>query len=278
MDTDARLRRQIRYGHAAVETVTVCASLLKCDGSEKAAVYAVTLHATITELFAGCLVLAEANRPAGVPILLRPIFEALVDLHNLLRDGDYYERMDAANLEQMLKLLEQAPTNPLIAGLADLHDVERYRREFAAELDELRAAKRGPLDFASRCIRAEREDQYRTLYGLYCLDSHNNVAALAERHIEHRPDGAVSAVSFFVGHDPAMTQCRMDLAAGFFVEAAGMIHAAFKTNAPGIAALEAQYAAEHALVVADVKARWTARKTEGEDRAHPSESRAAGEV
>lgn len=242
----------VRFWLAAVETVTRCASQLRGDASETAAVYAVSLHATVTEIFAGCLALANADRPAGIPILVRAIYEAFVDLDNLLRDANYYKYMEAANLKAILKLLEQGQTNPLFAGLNDLHNVEGYRKEYSAELSALKDDGFEPLKFLSRCKRVNREDEYRTIYAVYCLDAHNNLAALADRHIEHDQDGSVSVVSFFVGDDAVMTLRRLDLAANLFVDAAVMIHEAFSTGSAEITSLRTQQAAAHAAIVAEL--------------------------
>ena len=48
------------------------------------------------ELYSGCIVLAEADRVAGIPIILRTMYEALVDLDNLLADPGYVENMESA--------------------------------------------------------------------------------------------------------------------------------------------------------------------------------------
>jgi hypothetical protein len=49
-----------------------------------------------------------------------------------------------------------------------------------------------------------RLDEYESLYGLFCLDTHNNGAALADRHLSEMPDGVVQ-ISFFGECDQDLT-------------------------------------------------------------------------
>lgn len=121
-DGDTFLREHIANGTSAVRTVLESATTLRIDPSNSTHLHAVTLHATITELFGACLVLAEDRDHAiGIPILLRSMQEALVDLDNLVHDAGYIENIEAANLKQLLKLLDSAKTNPLLAGLLEGH-------------------------------------------------------------------------------------------------------------------------------------------------------------
>jgi hypothetical protein len=50
------------------------------------------------------------------------MYETMVDLNNLVTDKDYHQHMEAANLVQMISLLNQS-SNPLLAGLDQQHDV-----------------------------------------------------------------------------------------------------------------------------------------------------------
>jgi hypothetical protein len=87
---------------------------------EQPNVLALGLYATIMEVGAGALTLAQAQRYAGLPMLLRSIYEAHLDLQNLLRDADYASNMEAADAEQQLRLMVEARTNPFLVGASDL--------------------------------------------------------------------------------------------------------------------------------------------------------------
>ena len=87
------------------------------------------------------------------------------------------------------------------------------------------------------------------MYPLLCLDAHNNFSALAERHMDERPDGQ-RTVSFF--KLPAVTTLRnrLDAVIGTTINSAIAIHSAFKTGSTAFTPL----AAERASILAELKA------------------------
>ena len=153
--------------------------LMDNDG-ERPHILAFGLYATILELASGALSLAQLQRYAGLPVLLRSIYEAHLDLQNLLRDADYSLNMEAADAEEQLKLVIEAETNKFLAGTSfnAKSELDRLR----ARLAELRALGRRPLTIKQRAILVGRQEQYASSYRLLCLDGHNNTSALADRH------------------------------------------------------------------------------------------------
>ena len=105
---------------------------------------AIALHCTNIELFLACVLLALYGEPTPVPIILRSMYEALVDLDNLLRDATYVDRIESANLTQMLKFED---TGAMSKNEADA---------FKARLGEFVAKKRGPMDLRARCEKVGR--------------------------------------------------------------------------------------------------------------------------
>lgn len=141
--------------------------------------------------------------------------------------------------------------------LIQVTDIERYRTELAqgipdsirqafitrllkakydelsAKLADLKCRGKGPLKISERCKRAGRRDEYESLYGLFCIDTHGNTPALAERHISEKADGGL-LVSFFGQYDPWVVIRRLDLGLGFLLGSARDIHGAFEVPAPQI--------------------------------------------
>jgi len=220
---------QLAFGERALSTVIDAMRLVRFDSTKRPHVYAVTLHATIVQLCGGCLALARTEHTAGVGVLLRSMFEGLVDLDNLVRDQNYFERMDAANLEQYLKLLRDSPTNPLLSGLDKKHDLPRIIGEYQAQLDELRSRKRGQKDLRQRCVDVERGDEYQSIYLLYCLDAHNNVGALIDRHISSGESEMLRVTIAGEESESALAR-RLHFAIGWMLQSATMIHGAHRTK------------------------------------------------
>jgi len=220
---------QIAFGERALSIVLDAMRLVRFDSAKRPHIYAVTLHATIVQLCSGCLTVAKTKCTAGVPVLLRSMFEALVDLDNLVHDQNFFERMDAANLEQYLKLLRDSPTNPLLSGLDKKHDLPRIIGEYQAQLDELRSRKRGQKDLRQRCIDVDRGDEYQSIYLLYCLDAHNNVGALIDRHI--RSDESETLQVTIAGDESPLSLARkLHFAVGWMLQSATLIHGAYRTR------------------------------------------------
>ncbi len=237
---DPEAAKQIEFGDRALSDVVNAMPMIRFDIDNLAHVYAVSLHASIVQLCGGCLALAKTEHSAGVPILLRSLYEAVVDLDNLVRDPDYRERMEAANLVQFLKVLEASPSNPLLAGLAERHDLVALKTELSSQLEDLHSRRRGQMDFRARCEAVSRGNEYKSIYLLLCLDAHNNVTSLFDRHLSGRESGQVE-VSVFGDGNPVGLATRVSMGVGWMLQSAEFVHGAFHTGYAGIAQLQKQH-------------------------------------
>lgn len=227
------LQARITVADIAIPAVLEAAAKIRHDQSD-AHIHALALHGTITELVSACVLLAKFGEPSAIPILLRSIYEALVELDNLVRDAGYVEHIQAANYKQTIRIMKSGPLQK------DFKDGRKTDYDqFVAQLAALEAKGKGPLTIRERCERVGRLDQYESLYGLFCLDTHNNGAALADRHLSELPDGTVQ-ISFFGEYDEEVVARRLDLGLGFLLESAQMIHGAFKVPAEHLDELAAR--------------------------------------
>lgn len=226
---DPVLRARAEAASAAVLVVIDAARQLRHD--TLAQMHAIALHGTIIELFSACVLLAQWGEPTGIAILLRSEYEALVDLDNLVRDAGYVERMEAANIAQTLKIMKGGP-------LRQEFEVERKADfdELVAQLAALKKKKKTPLSVRDRCDAVGRLGEYEGIYGMFCLDTHNNASALAERHLSEHKDGT-PLISFFGPYNPQSVAMRLDFGLQWLFESADMIHSAFRVPAPQVAEL-----------------------------------------
>lgn len=236
---------RLTFGDRALRAVIESMPLIEFDGSNHPQLYAATLHASIVQLCGGCLALARTDHTAGIPVLLRSMFEALVDLDNLVSDAKYHERMDAANLNQFLKVLRDCS---VLADLRHRPDVISASQLWQAQLVGLHARKRGAKDIRARCIDVGREDEYTGIYSLLCMDAHNNVAALIERHVSEGESQRLQ-VDLFGDGNPLGLANRVWLAAGWMLRSAEFTHGAFKT---GFSVAELQQECESFRIVAEL--------------------------
>ncbi|MDN3511361.1 MAG: DUF5677 domain-containing protein [Candidatus Jettenia sp. CY-1] len=149
--------------------------------------FSVCLYARLLELATACKVLLEKNAMVGIPILLRSMFEADIDLTNLMKCPDYYKRMYASFLKEKLRLTKEAASsrpNPFLTEIREDRNPKKDLCETQAELDQLIAENNGPIDIRHRAEFASKLDGYLSNYKSLCLDTHNNINSLEEWHIK----------------------------------------------------------------------------------------------
>lgn len=219
------LQTAVDRGSQALGLVLDAVSKIVHDQSDPQ-IYAMAIYASVVELYSACIGLARLGEPTAIPVILRSMYEAHVDLDNLLHDAGYVEHLTAANLKQTLKIMKSGPLQ---------QELQQGRKvdfdAFTTQLAALKAKGKGPLDVWERCKLADRTDEYESLYALFCLDGHNNGSALADRHLSERADGNV-VISIFGDYEPAIIARRLDFGLKFLLESAGMVHGAFKVPAP----------------------------------------------
>lgn len=147
----------------------------------------VCLYARLLELATACKALIENKALVGIPVLLRSMFEADIDLTNLMKIPAYYKRMNASFLKEKLRLTKEAASSrpsPFLDAVRQNRDPKKDLLETQAELDRLTAEKNGPINIRCRAEFAGKLDEYLTNYSILCLDTHNNIRSLEEWHIE----------------------------------------------------------------------------------------------
>ncbi len=149
--------------------------------------YSVCLYARLLELATACKALLEKNAMVGIPILLRSMFEADIDLTNLMKCSDYYKRMYASFLQAKIRLTKEAASsrpNPFLAEIRANRNHKKDLCETQAELDKLIAEKNGPINIRCCAEFAGKLDEYLSNYNSLCLDTHNNIRSLEEWYIQ----------------------------------------------------------------------------------------------
>lgn len=160
----------------------------------------ICVYATILELSRAELALLDTGNSVAFSPLLRSIFESYADLRALLEDVNYLKRMHATLIREKLRLVDIAErlgnTRPdLLAGLETV-DVQRDRAEFQRQLNEYADQGHRALSNAARFDAGRVEPGHEILYWLLCLEGHNNIASLEERHVEKSESGSYEVTMF----------------------------------------------------------------------------------
>jgi hypothetical protein len=240
-DLDPELRACIEQANAAMHVVADAAGRLPQPQEEsERQILALGLYGTIIEHYSACLLLGLFSEPRAIPIILRSEYEALVDLDNLAQDRSYHCRIEHANIVQTLKIMSGGPLRK---------DFQQGRRETYAELSarqaELEFEGKASLSIKKRCKTVDRLNEYEGIYGLLCLDTHNNASALAERHLSEREDGT-PIISIFGPYDPERVRMRLNFGLQWLFQAAHIIHSIFGVPAPEIRELAERFERERA--------------------------------
>jgi hypothetical protein len=85
---DPELRARAESASDVVPVVLAAAARLPQPREDSMAqVYALGLYGSVIEQFSACVLLAQFGEPSTIPIILRSMYEALVDLDNLVHDA-----------------------------------------------------------------------------------------------------------------------------------------------------------------------------------------------
>jgi hypothetical protein len=151
------------------------------------------LYLSILELLRSECILIKSGATLGVPILLRSMLEAHVDLINLAKDRNYGNHLRADELKEKVKIHEEMETgrNQLASSVAEdsgSHDDLKKEKD---ELDKLKKDGYPPLSIKCKFEKAGPLllDVYRSFYIPLCCASHNNRSVFQERHIRISQDG-----------------------------------------------------------------------------------------
>jgi hypothetical protein len=233
------LRARAEAASDVVPVVLAAAARLPQPREDSMAqIYALGLYGSMIEQFSACVLLAQFGEPSTIPIILRSMYEALVDLDNLVHDASYHCRIEHANIKQTLSIMRSGPLRE-----AFQKDHREDLDQLTARLAELEDEGKASLQIWKRCRAAGRSDEYDSLYAMFCLDTHNNASALAERHLSESKDGS-PLISFFGKYDPKVVASRLDFGLDFLFQGARMVHGAFQVPAPEVEALAARHERE----------------------------------
>ena len=147
----------------------------------------VCVYSTIIEQAHGEKVLIEKGQVTSMPVLLRSIMESYADLLALIADPTYVDRMLATFVKEkkrLLKSVQRSPASPYLSPLGVQMDIPQALAALDEELEQFRKKGKQPLSASDRFDAAKLTQEYQTMYWQLCLEGHNNVSALEERHIE----------------------------------------------------------------------------------------------
>lgn len=190
----------------------------------------IALYGSILEMTGSNILLANNKLVTGIPILLKSILEAYVDLTNLIKNPQYGYNLEINYLKQWLEILNEAKTgkNEYLQSLTDEPSLDETIAKWNRDKKKLENNGHSSLKISQKFMRAGLEKEYRSMYNSLCSDSHNNLRALVSRHIEIE-DGDFSMV-FYKSYTPEDSAVYIGTNAELLIRATQELHTFLKSS------------------------------------------------
>ena len=192
--------------------------------------YLVCLLGTAVEYSQAILNAARDERSAvSLPLLARTLLEAHVDLTILAKDNFHWKNMLWSFLSQQRRALRAAPGgNPYLSIIAASVDYGPKLAEVESSLKDLQDDGYGEMTIKKKFKTAGLQDEYEAIYWSLCQESHNNLGALEDRHVEH--DATTFRVVFFQGPSLARRSRFLHLAVSLLLKSSKKVFGLLDTS------------------------------------------------
>lgn len=210
------------------------AAAFRFDKTHPQQLASVCVYCTLLELARSTPTLLANEDVTAIPVVLRSIFEAYADLRATLGDPEYYKRMYSTLLEERLRFLrnvERSRSNPFLVSIAGQLDIAAEQASLQQELSDYKNGGHSPLTTAARFKAANLEHEYESMYWLLCLEGHNNMSALDDRHIGKSGDDF--EVLMFKEPQPDDMVRLLDSLAAVVIDSTARMHKFLKTGVEG---------------------------------------------
>lgn len=186
----ATSKEVITFLKASHDEFQVLAKEIKFDGSDSHHRCCMALYGSILELTTSCVILIDKGLLTGAFVLLRSILEAYVDLENLIESKSYLADLEMSFVTEWLRILDEAAAggNEYLADISKSPDLAATIKKWRAKRSELEAQGGCVMTQAEKFKRAGLDREYRSIYNELCSNSHNNLRALLDRHVEEEQD------------------------------------------------------------------------------------------
>lgn len=186
--------------------------------------FALAFYVKLFELTASCIILIDHKVTTGLPLLVRGILEAYVDLINLCKDPTYINFMQASYFKEWLKILDNANTkqNPNLRGTAQLKTLPDVIKLMQKEGEGLKRKGYKVLSVEDRFNKAEMGVEYRSNYNILCCHSHNNMRSLID--VNTTGDGEISLIISDKASSVKDVPYYVGLLCDYFINASCQIH------------------------------------------------------
>lgn len=180
-------------------TAMAVSDRVKYDNKKENEFYAMCQFISIIENSYGCIKLLKKSLTTPTTIILRNIVELSIDLENIKNNNKYIDCLKFNDNKQRIKMYHNTLNSKnkgsenqyLMPILDNIGKDELEQRKKSLEKENIILKEKIKKEFDSdfedtiqyKFKKVEHQDEYECVYALLCLDSHNNLSALEDRHI-----------------------------------------------------------------------------------------------
>jgi hypothetical protein len=192
----------------------------------------VYLYCTVVEYSDALFNQFKVEKSVAIPLIIRSLLEAYVDLKNLCENPEYGYNLQVANVSEWLRVAKEAETleNPYLEGFAAHESFEEQVSDWEKEIADLKERGFSKLNRFESFKLAGREDEYKSLYNFLCSFAHNNERALIDRHTEISKDNSDFKMVMFKEFKAEKEEHYLGLASQILLESSLMVHAKLETG------------------------------------------------
>ncbi|OGU18221.1 MAG: hypothetical protein A2076_11670 [Geobacteraceae bacterium GWC2_53_11] len=225
-----KLQATEAYYRRSLDALLYYAKTFIFDGTHPLHISTVSLYGSILELCGSLIPLLETEHFSTIPVVLRSILEAYVDLENLCKEPTYGYSLEIKYLTENLKFLKEARNgkNDYLGIISEAPDLEERISLMEVEKNRLLTLGYKDLNKFERFSKAGLENEYKTVYNWLCCASHNDYRALRERHLEPCEQGLT--IYYFKEADYQELETLFGTASELLLRASFAIHTLLKSE------------------------------------------------
>lgn len=213
-----------------LKEVMSLATELKFDSSHALHQHVIGLYGTIIEFSSTLKELYKSGHHSAIPVILRSILEAFVDLKNLCQDPMYGYSLTINSSKESLKFLKAAKDNPRVYAELIAHDpdVDQHIINFETEIKSLRSKGNKEVSIKEKFEKIGMAYEYQINYRMLCAATHNDIGALRERHMVI--DGDSFSLEIFKNEDVDTIYESFGIASELLLRSTYEVHGLFNSG------------------------------------------------
>ncbi len=160
--------------------------------------HVIALYGSILELSSSIILLTKDGPKTALPIILRSLLEAYVDMLNLCADPRYGYVLEVSAEKSWLKLLRAAADgqNPYLEKVSATSNLQENIKLHEQRLAAMQEKGGKVLKIEDKFKLVGLAHEYATIYAELCSHSHNTLQALRGRHIEEENENNFEVVFY----------------------------------------------------------------------------------